>query len=166
MIKNWWCDATWEMRNKCVSYNVTIIGLTICFFMLHNPHKSKKWYLSMHRLAHSLTNQSCGPLLIWNGTLFSKMAPWCGQVRGHSLWQKILSNPWPTYQILMISDNVEFVRSFWKWWPVKFFQCWDIIIYPHIKFWWYRIMLNFYRPFFMPCFGSHFENFMFLSLSI
>jgi hypothetical protein len=25
----------------------------------------------------------------------------------------------------------------------------DIIIYPHIKFWWYRSMLNFYRPFFM-----------------
>jgi hypothetical protein len=23
----------------------------------------------------------------------------------------------------------------------------DIIIYPHIKFWWYRTMLNFYRPF-------------------
>jgi hypothetical protein len=39
-IKNWWCDATWEMRNKCVSHNVTIIGLTICFFMLHNPYKS------------------------------------------------------------------------------------------------------------------------------
>jgi hypothetical protein len=34
----------------------------------------------------------------------------------------------------------------------------DIIIYPHIKFWWYRTMLNFYHPFFMPCFGSHFEN--------
>jgi hypothetical protein len=30
-------------------------------------------------------------------------------------------------------------------------------IYPHIKFWWYRTMLNFYPPF-MPCFGSHFEN--------
>jgi hypothetical protein len=47
----------------------------------------------MHRLDRSLTNQSCGPLLIWNGplqiwngTLFSKMAPWCGQVRGHSLF--------------------------------------------------------------------------------
>ena len=33
-----------------------------------------------------------------------------------------------------------------------------INIYQHIKFWWYRTMLNFYRPFFMPCFGSHFEN--------
>jgi hypothetical protein len=27
-------------------------------------------------------------------------------------------------------------------------------IYPHIKFWWYRTMLNFYPPIFMPCFGS------------
>jgi hypothetical protein len=28
------------------------------------------------------------------------------------------------------------------------------------EFWcrWNRTMLNFYRPFFMPCFGSHFEN--------
>jgi hypothetical protein len=64
------------------------LGLTICFFMLNNSYKSKKWYLSMHRLARSLTNQSCGPLPIWNGTLFSKMAPWCGQVKGHSLFDK------------------------------------------------------------------------------
>jgi hypothetical protein len=35
MIKNWWCDATWEMRNKCVSHKVTVIGFTICFFMIH-----------------------------------------------------------------------------------------------------------------------------------
>ena len=59
----------------------------------------------------------------------------------------------PTYQILMISDNVEFFAvlwwPFWKWRPVEIFQCResirDIIIYPHIKFWWYRTMLNFYR---------------------
>jgi hypothetical protein len=31
-------------------------------------------------------------------------------------------------------------------------------IYPPIKFWWYRTMLNFYPPIFMSCFGSHFEN--------
>jgi hypothetical protein len=81
--------------HKCVSHNVTIIGLTICFFMIHNPYKSKNGYLSILRLARSLTNQSCGslliwngPLQIWNGTLFSKMAPWCGQVRGHSLFDK------------------------------------------------------------------------------
>ena len=53
----------------------------------------------------------------------------------------------PTYQILMISDNVEFLQPFWKWWPLEIFQCResirDIIIYPHIKFWWYRTMLNF-----------------------
>ena len=37
-------------------------------------------------------------------------------------------------------------QPFWKWRPVEFFQCResirDIIIYPHIKFWWYRTMLN------------------------
>ena len=51
---------------------------------------------------------------------------------------------------------------FWKWQPVEIFQCResirDIIIYPHIKFWWYQTMLNFHSRFFMPCFGSHFEN--------
>jgi hypothetical protein len=35
---------------------------------------------------------------------------------------------------------------FWKWRPVEIFQCresiQDIIIYPHIKLWWYRSMLN------------------------
>jgi hypothetical protein len=53
-------------------------------------------------------------------------------------------------------------RPFWKWRSVEIFQCRelirDIIIYPHIKYWWYRKMLNFYSPYFMPCFGSHFEN--------
>ena len=53
-------------------------------------------------------------------------------------------------------------RPLWKWWPVEIFQCRESIqnniIYPHIKFWWYQTMLNFYLPFFMPCFGSHFEN--------
>ena len=36
---------------------------------------------------------------------------------------------------------------FWKCRPVEIFQCqesiWDIIIYPHIKLWWYQTMLNF-----------------------
>jgi hypothetical protein len=35
--------------------------------------------------------------------------------------------------------------AFWKWRPVEIVQCresiWDIIIYPHIKLWWYRTML-------------------------
>ena len=33
-------------------------------------------------------------------------------------------------------------RPFWKWRPAEICQCRDIIIYPHIKFWWYRTMLN------------------------
>jgi hypothetical protein len=53
----------------------------------------------------------------------------------------------PTYERSLKSDNVEFVRSFWKWRQLLNFQCreWirDIIIYPHIKFRWYRTMLNF-----------------------
>jgi hypothetical protein len=36
---------------------------------------------------------------------------------------------------------------FWKWWPVEKFLCResirDIIIYPHMKWHWNRIMLNF-----------------------
>ena len=66
-----------------------------------------------------------------------------------------------TYEMSLKLDNVEIVRycggqcwicavlwwPFWKWRPVKIFQCQesirDIIIYPHIKFWWYRTMLNF-----------------------
>ena len=38
-------------------------------------------------------------------------------------------------------------QPFWKWRTVEIVQCResirDIIIYPHIKFWWYRTMLNF-----------------------
>ena len=39
-------------------------------------------------------------------------------------------------------------QPFWKWQPVDIFQCresiQDIIIYQHIKFWWYRTVLNFW----------------------
>ena len=53
-------------------------------------------------------------------------------------------------------------QPFWKWRPTEIFRSqesiWDIIIYPHIKFGWHWTMLNFYHPFCMPCFGSHFEN--------
>jgi hypothetical protein len=52
----------------------------------------------------------------------------------------------PTYQILMISDNVEFLRPFWKWRPLEIFRCQesirDIIIYLHMKCRWNRKMLN------------------------
>ena len=52
----------------------------------------------------------------------------------------------PTYQILMISDNVEFLQPFWKWRPLEIFQCRelirDIIIYPHMKCRWNRTILN------------------------
>jgi hypothetical protein len=45
-----------------------------------------------------------------------------------------------TYQILMISDNVEFLWPFWKWRPLELFQCResnrDIIIYQHMKCCW------------------------------
>ena len=52
----------------------------------------------------------------------------------------------PTYEMALKSDNVESVRycgGHLKWRPVEICQCRDIIIYPHIKFWWYRTMLNF-----------------------
>ena len=72
----------------------------------------------------------------------------------------------PTYEMALKSNNwicAVLWWPFWKWRSVEIFQCRelfrDIIIYPHIKYWWYRKMLNFYSPYFMPCFGSHFENF-------
>jgi putative Mn2+ efflux pump MntP len=52
----------------------------------------------------------------------------------------------PTYQILMILDNVEFLRPFWKWRLLEICRCQesirDIIIYPHMKWRWNRTMLN------------------------
>ena len=66
-----------------------------------------------------------------------------------------------THEMSLKLDNVEFVR-YCGGQPVEICQCResirDIIIYPHIKFWWYRTILNFCHPFFMPCFGSHFQN--------
>ena len=55
-------------------------------------------------------------------------------------------------------------RPFWKWRPVEIFQCReslrDIIIYPHIKFWWYQTMLNFWSivaSIFKMATGIHFS---------
>jgi hypothetical protein len=79
-------------------------------FSCYTIHTSLKndIYQCIGGLARSLTNQSCGPLLIWNGplqiwngTLFSKMAPWCGQVRGHSLFDKKFF-PIPGYVLLCL----------------------------------------------------------------
>ena len=57
----------------------------------------------------------------------------------------------PTYEMSLKSEKCWICallwQPFWKWRPVEIFQCRDIIMYPHIKFWWYRTMLNFYRPF-------------------
>ena len=73
-------------------------------------------------------------LKMTNGTNFSMV----GIISGHHYL--------PTYQILMISDNVEFLWLFWKWWPLEIFQCQesirDIIIYPHLKCRWNRTILN------------------------
>jgi hypothetical protein len=48
---------------------------------------------------------------------------------------------------IWVDNDVPNWRPFWKWRPVEMFQCresiQDIIIYPHMKFLWYRTMLNF-----------------------
>jgi hypothetical protein len=51
-----------------------------------------------------------------------------------------------------------FYRSSFSKWPPQYRTNSTLSDFKHMKFWWYRTMLNFYRPFFMPCFGSHFEN--------
>ena len=73
-----------------------------------------------------------------------------------------LTHIWNVVEIGQCWISAVLWRPFWKWWPLEIVQCResirDIIIYPHITFWWYRTMLNFYRPFVMPCFGRHFKN--------
>ena len=49
----------------------------------------------------------------------------------------------PTYEIGQCWICAVLWWPFWKWRPVEICQCRDIIIYPHIKSWWYRTMLNF-----------------------
>jgi hypothetical protein len=71
----------------------------------------------------------------------------------------------PTYQILMISDNVEFVRycggHFENSDRFKFFNVRNQSGHHYLRT--YQILMildnvEFSRPFFMPCFGSHFKN--------
>jgi hypothetical protein len=50
-------------------------------------------------------------------------------------------------------------RPFWKCRSVEIFQCRDIIIYPYIKFWWYRKMLNLLPPIFYAVFWQPFWKF-------
>ena len=99
----------------------------------------------MHRLARSLTNQSCGPLLIWNGplqiwngTLFSKMAPWCGQVRGHSLFDKKFF-PIPVLWVKLKKINI--VYHFPQYESLRivlchYDLCWFLAVYGFDKLTW------------------------------
>jgi hypothetical protein len=48
---------------------------------------------------------------------------------------------------------------FWKWRPVEIFQCRDIIIYPHIKFWWHRTGRNFSMSGYHISLSTHISNF-------
>jgi hypothetical protein len=82
-------------------------------------------------------------------------------------WTEFHETLWSYRYMFLVGPKVfnfvvKGVKVILKWRPVEIFQFWesirDIIIYPHIKFWWYRAMLNFYHPFFILCFGSHFEN--------
>ena len=85
------------------------------------------------------------------------------------LWNRTMLN-WRPVEIFRCRESIQDVEieqlwicavlwwPFSKWRPVEIFQCRDIIIYPHINVCWYRTMLNIYRRFFMPCFGSHSEN--------
>jgi 5-carboxymethyl-2-hydroxymuconate isomerase len=71
----------------------------------------------------------------------------------------------PTYQILMISDNVEFVRivvAILKMATGRNFSMSGIKSGHHYLPTYKILMISdnaeFVRPYFMPCFGSHFEN--------
>jgi hypothetical protein len=62
------------------------------------------------------------------------------------MMSRIYSWHWKISSGHLISDSVEFLRSFWKWRLLEIFQCResnrDIIIYPHMKWRWNRTMLN------------------------
>jgi hypothetical protein len=69
----------------------------------------------------------------------------------------------PTYEIGQCWICAVLWWPFWKWRPVEIFLCResirDIIIYPHIKFWWYRTMLNCYRHFLCRVLNSTLSDF-------
>ena len=66
-----------------------------------------------------------------------------------ALWRPFWK--WRPVEIFRCRVSIQDVEikqwPFWKRRPVEIIQCResirDIIIYPHIKFWWYRTMLNF-----------------------
>jgi hypothetical protein len=95
----------------------------------------------------------------WNRTMlnlwwpFWKWRPveifWCQE----SIWDIIIYPQWNGFEIGQCWICAVLWQPFW------IFQCRDIIIYPHIKFWWYRTMLNFYRPYFYTVFWQPFRKF-------
>jgi hypothetical protein len=109
------------------------------------PHMKCRWYRTMLNLCSIQHNtaqiQHCPistPFHMWvdydvpNWFLTSKIFYGCHFQNGHH----------NTAQIQHCSTSTTF-----HMWVVEIFQCResvrDIIIYPHIKFWWYRTMLNF-----------------------
>ena len=130
-IKFWWYRTMLNFCN-CPFWKWRPVEIVQCQSIrdiIIYPHIKLWWYRTMLNF--------CGIVVAILKMATSRNCSMSGINSGHHYL--------PTYQILMISDNVEFLPilwwPFWKWRPVEIVQCResirDIIIYPHIKLWWY-----------------------------
>ena len=78
------------------------------------------------------------PLQIWNGTLFSKMAPWCDQVRCHNLFDKQF------FPILVLWVKIKKINIFYHFPQYESLRivlchydlCWFLVVYGFDKLTW------------------------------
>jgi hypothetical protein len=140
-IKFWWywtmlnfCDIVAAILKRATSRNCSMSGLT-----------SEHHYLPTYQIVMiSDKNGHHNTAKIQHCPISSKFDMW---VENDVLnWFPTLKN---FYQLPFLKCWIFAILwwPFWKWRSVEIVQCQDsirhIIIYPHIKLWWYRTMLIF-----------------------
>jgi hypothetical protein len=163
--------STADLRNFMTEFHETLwsyrymflVGPSIPDIIIY-PHIKFWWYRTMLNfcgIVVAILKMGTGrKFSMSDRSLFSKWSP---QYRTNSTLSDFndISYVGRLWCPELIPDIEKFlpvtILPFWKWRSVEIFQCResirDIIIYQHIKFWWYWTMLNFYRPFFIPYFG-------------
>ena len=139
-------DKPWIRKGPDCDYNKRNIPVLICDTVIpYRLTKSLWWPYNFRDDFYLATGYTKQRWSVKSATRTrTRTGNWrkCPEQKIFYCWYLLLILP-----CLLLSYFAVLWRPFWKWRPVEIFQCResirDIIIYPHIKFWWYRTMLNF-----------------------
>jgi hypothetical protein len=156
-IKFWWyqtmlnfCSIVVAILKMATGRNFSMLGINLGHHYLATYYDVPNWFLTSKNFYRSPFSK-WSPQYCTNSTLSDFNDIWyVGRLWCRELIPDIEKFLPDFDDIGQCRIFAVLWRPFWKWRPVEIFQCResirDIIIYPHIKFWWYQTMLNFCSP--------------------